>query len=57
MTKKELEDMVGRQSMQIAELLRQHNGNRAKVAEALGISKTTLWRYMKKYGIGADFSY
>ena len=46
-----------RRAMQIAELLKQHNGSRQKVAEALGVSKTTLWRYMKKYGIDRDFSY
>ena len=46
-----------RRAVQIAELLRQHNGSRQKVAEALGVSKTTLWRYMKKYGIDRDFSY
>lgn len=42
--------------LHIADLLRQYNGDRQKVADELGISKTTLWRYMKKYGIGQDFS-
>jgi transcriptional regulator with PAS, ATPase and Fis domain len=42
---------------EIAQLLRKHNGNRAQVAEELGVSKTTLWRYIKKYGIAADYSY
>ena len=46
-----------RKAVEIARLLREHNGNREKVAKALGVSKTTLWRYMKKYGIGPDFSY
>ncbi|NBI10669.1 PAS domain-containing protein [Colidextribacter sp. OB.20] len=41
----------------IAGLLRRHGGNRQLVAEELGVSKTTLWRYMKKYGIGEDYSY
>jgi transcriptional regulator with PAS, ATPase and Fis domain len=44
-------------AVRIAALLREHNGNRQKVADALGISKTTLWRYMNKYGIDKDFSY
>ena len=35
----------------IEELLYQFGGNRAFVAEALGISKPTLWRKMKKYGL------
>ena len=44
-------------AVEIARLLREHNGNREKVARALGVSKTTLWRYIKKYGIGPDFNY
>ncbi|MCC8076574.1 MAG: PrpR N-terminal domain-containing protein [Clostridiales bacterium] len=44
-------------AVQIAELLRKHNGNRQRVADEMGISKTTLWRYMKKYGIEKDYSY
>lgn len=42
-------------AMEISELLTKYNGNREKVAAELGISKTTLWRYMKKYGIEASF--
>lgn len=38
---------------QILELLRQYQGSRKEVAHALGISTTTLWRRMKKYGIEA----
>ena len=44
-------------AMKIAALLREYGGNRQKVADALGVSKTTLWRYMKKYGIDKDFNY
>lgn len=43
--------------IEIAELLRRYGGNRERVAAELGISKTTLWRHMKKYGIGQDFHY
>lgn len=42
---------------ELAGVLRKHGGNREKAAEELGVSKTTLWRYMKKYGIGKDLSY
>lgn len=42
-------------AVEIEELLRQYGGNRQKVAEALGISKTTLWRHMKKFGIDRDY--
>lgn len=44
-------------AVELAELLRRHGGNRAAVAAELGISKTTLWRYVKKYGIEMDFAY
>lgn len=39
------------EAAKIQETLRHYCGNREKTAEALGISKVTLWRYMKKYGI------
>jgi transcriptional regulator of acetoin/glycerol metabolism len=36
-------------------LLQQFPDSRPKVARAMGISRTTLWRKMKKYGIdGAE---
>lgn len=44
-------------AVQITELLRKYNGNREKVAAELGVSKTTLWRYIKKFGIEEDYSY
>lgn len=43
-------------ALRIADLLKRYNGDRQKVANELGVSKTTLWRYMKKYGIGQDFT-
>lgn len=39
------------EAVKIQETLRYFCGNREKTAEALGISKVTLWRHMKKYGI------
>lgn len=42
------------QSPEEAELLRaleENHGNRAEAAKELGVSKTTLWRRMKKYGV------
>jgi DNA-binding NtrC family response regulator len=35
----------------IEALLTEHKGSRIKAAEALGISKSTLWRKMKNLGI------
>jgi PAS domain S-box-containing protein len=35
----------------IETMLRKHNGNRRRTADELGISKTTLWRKMRKYRI------
>ena len=46
------------QSPEEAELIRaleEHRGNRAAVAEELGVSKTTLWRRMKKFGVEQRF--
>ena len=40
---------------QILNALRRCHGNRMAAAEALGISKTTLWRKMKKYGIDKTY--
>lgn len=40
---------------QIREMLEKYQGNRKAVASALGISTTTLWRRMKKYGIEVGF--
>jgi transcriptional regulator with PAS, ATPase and Fis domain len=34
--------------------LLENEGNRAKTAESLRISRTTLWRKMRRYGIMAD---
>ena len=41
---------------ELMELLNRFHGNREKAAAELGISKTTLWRRMKKYGIARDLS-
>lgn len=35
----------------LVEALRRNNGNRAAVAADLGISKSTLWRRMRRYGL------
>ena len=39
----------------ILEALRRNDGDRVASAEELGISKTTLWRWMKKYGITTKY--
>jgi len=55
------EDTEGRgtqlpdQAAQLLQALEAHGGNRAAAAEALGISKTTLWRRMKRYGISGQY--
>lgn len=38
----------------ILKLLEKYHGNRGKVAKELGVSTTTLWRKMKKYGVEID---
>jgi PAS domain S-box-containing protein len=35
----------------ILEALQRHRGNRSKVAEELGVHRSTLWRKLKSYGI------
>ncbi len=40
-----------RQKLAVEMALEESGGNREQAAEALGISKTTLWRWMKKYGL------
>lgn len=44
-----------KEAVELAELLKKHNGSRALVARELGISTTTLWRRMKKFGIEANY--
>lgn len=39
------------EAARLTELLEKHQGNRSAVAKELGISTTTLWRRMKKYGV------
>lgn len=39
------------EAARITELLDKYRGNRAAAAKELGVSTTTLWRHMKKYGI------
>lgn len=46
-----------KKAAELSELLKKYGGNREKVCAELGISKATLWRYMKKYGIEKDFSF
>lgn len=39
------------EARRITELLERYGGSREKTAKALGVSKATLWRHMKKFGI------
>jgi transcriptional regulator of acetoin/glycerol metabolism len=34
--------------------LRRHDGRLGQAARELGVSRTTLWRKMRKYGLRAD---
>lgn len=44
-----------KEASELAALLKKHHGNRSLVAQEMGISTTTLWRRMKKYGVEADY--
>lgn len=46
-----------KKAVEIAALLKKYHGNRQQVADELGVSKTTLWRYLKKYDIKLDYNY
>lgn len=43
------------EAVRISELLRKYRGSRKLAAEELGISTTTLWRKMNKYGIESKY--
>lgn len=45
-----------REEAEIVDMLRKHKGSRTATAQALGISKTTLWRKMKKHGIALAYA-
>lgn len=54
--KEQVEQSTERQTLSaraqgILDALKKHGGNREKTAQELGISKSTLWRLMKKYQI------
>ncbi|MGQ9510256.1 MAG: sigma-54 interaction domain-containing protein, partial [Thermodesulfobacteriota bacterium] len=42
---------LSKEAEQIRSLLNQYRGNRIETAKALGISRSTLWRKIKKYGL------
>ena len=50
------ETVINPRAQELLELLNRFHGNREKAAAELGISKTTLWRRMKKYGIARDLT-
>ena len=50
------EHLMNPRAQELLDLLNRFHGNREKAAAELGISKTTLWRRMKKYGIARDLT-
>ncbi len=46
-----LHQIESNEKVAIESLLKQHNWNRKKTAQALSINRTTLWRKMKRHGI------
>jgi transcriptional regulator of acetoin/glycerol metabolism len=36
---------------QLASVLKKHDGNRSAAAKELGINRTTLWRWLKRFGL------
>jgi PAS domain S-box-containing protein len=39
------------EAQKLQALLQQYHGNRQQTAQAIGVSRTTLWRMIKKYGL------
>lgn len=52
----ESDDPRNPRAVELLEVLNRCHGSREKAAAELGISKTTLWRKMKKYGIDRDLT-
>jgi len=46
-----LQQIGSNEKVAIASILKKHNWNRKKTAQALNINRTTLWRKMKRHGI------
>lgn len=44
------------EALRIEMLMERFNGRRTEVAQAMNISTTTLWRKMKRYGIGDNYN-
>jgi two-component system response regulator HydG len=38
----------------LLKVLRQVNGNQSEAARALGVSRVTIWKRIKKYGVNLD---
>jgi transcriptional activator for dhaKLM operon len=48
-------DQLGdRERQLVLQAVNQHRGRLDQAAKDLGISRTTLWRRMRKYGIGVS---
>jgi len=43
------------QRQELIEALKSSGGNRSKAAEILGVSRVTVWKRMKKYGVSSSF--
>jgi transcriptional regulator with PAS, ATPase and Fis domain len=48
--------LQGAEAAAIRDALERNHGNRSQTAKELGISRNTLWRKMKKYGIASTRS-
>ena len=47
----DVKNILDTNNAQLIDLLNQHKWNKSKVAEALGIDRTTLWRKLKSIGV------
>ena len=51
---REQQPVAGDERTRIAAALEAENGNRDRAAARLGVSRTTLWRRMKRHGLLSD---
>lgn len=57
LTKTHIQSIQEHEKEMLRESLNRHKGNRTWASRELGISTTTMWRKMKKYGIEATISH
>ena len=48
---KDRENIEGSEKLELARLLQEFNGNKTALAKHLGITRTGLWKKLKRFGL------